>query len=463
MATVPHVVVIGGGITGLTTAWALVTAPGERTVTVIEGDTRVGGKILTTPFAGRQVETGPDAMLARVPWGSQLLDDLGFTAAERTSPATSTAAVAWGGVLHPLPEGIVLGVPAGLGIVRSRLLSPLGIVRAAMEPLLPRTRNAHDSVGRLIRARFGKEVNERLVDPLLGGINAGDADRLSLAAGALQLDAAAKKSRSLLLGLRRQAKTEAKARGDTVAPPVFVTLTAGLSALVDRLAAAITDGGGTIRLGQPVTTLERDGRRWRVDDLVADAVVMTTPAFAAARLLQSVAPDAVLALANIDYASVAMIRLTFPASRFPNLVPGSGVLVPKPNQRVVTAVSFGSAKWNHWKAPGDVLLRASVGHAGNEKALELSDQALTRAVLDDLSRLLGPTGAPTESDITRWPQSFPQYLPGHIDRIAGIRAALAGAPGIVVTGAAFEGVGIPACIRQGREAAAATLDRLAAR
>jgi oxygen-dependent protoporphyrinogen oxidase len=448
-----RVLVLGGGITGLAAAWELQRHPSRPEVTLIEASERLGGKIRTTPFAGLPaVDEGADAFLARVPWAIDLCNELGLD--DLVSPATGRAYVWWNGRMHPIPEGLVLGVPKGLGgLARSGLMSWRGKARAALEPVVPR-RPATDELGATIRYRFGAEVLERLVGPLVGGINAGDADRLSLAATTPQLAEAARRSRSLLFALRR---TPPAAPG-----PVFLAPRRGMQTLVDALVDRL--GDVDVRLGQPATTVSADGSRWRVDDLSADAVVVTTPAWASARLLESTSPDAARLLAGIDHASVALVTLAFAEGRVARALDGSGHLVPKAAQRHITACSWGSTKWAGWKSDGQVILRASLGRDGDVHALEGDDDDVVSLGLADLSEQLGISGDPLHQRVSRWERSFPQYRPGHNERVTAIADALRrDADGVVVTGAAFAGLGVPACIRQGRESARAVLARAAAR
>ena len=441
-----HVVVVGGGITGLAAAFELTRAPEPPAVTVIEASDRLGGKILTTPFEGRPVDAGADSVLARVPWAVDLLHDLGF-GDELIAPATGHASLWWHGALHAIPPGLVLGVPTGLGtLARSGLFSWRGKVRTALEPLRPRT-DGDDDLALTVRQRFGTEVYERLVGPLVGSINAADPAHISLAATAPQLADAARRHRSLLLGLR-------SGRSPTTGP-VFLTHPDGLGRVVERLETRLRDAGVDVRLGVPAATVERTGSRFAVAGIEADAVVLTTPAEAAAAALASVAPDAAPGIARIRYASVVMVTLAFPTAATGPL-DGSGYLVPVDEQRHVTACSWGSSKWPHWAPdPDHVVLRASLGRAGDEHALDLDDEALVDATVADLRQHLGVTGDPSAARITRWPRSFPQYEPGHLDRVAAIEAAVPA--GVVVAGAAYRGIGIASCVRQGREAARVAL------
>jgi protoporphyrinogen/coproporphyrinogen III oxidase len=437
-------VVVGAGVTGLTAAYRLTQAGHD--VTVLEASEIIGGKLRTTPFAGAPaVDEGADVFLARVPWATELCQELGL-GDDLISPAASSASVWWDGRMHPIPTGLVLGVPAGLGgLARSRLLSPRGKVAAALEPLR-RPRDAHDNVGTLIRARFGDEVLERLVDPLLGGINAGDCDQLSLAASAPQLETAAKDHRSLLLGLRRN-------RPRTTGP-IFFSPRQGMAAIPQALATHLHD----VRSSTPVRSLAQDGGGWRIEtdthSLRADGVLLAVPAFVAADLLANLSPAATTGLRGIDHASVVMVTLAFPSAAFEHLPEGAGYLVPKPQQRSVTAVSVGTAKWPAWRVDDQVILRVSVGRYGTEAVTHGDDPTVLQRALDDIRPALGLRSDPTAHRITRWDRAFPQYRPGHVGHILTIRKTLASdVPHLHVAGAGFDGIGIAACIRQGNEVA----------
>jgi len=461
MTDAKHVVVVGGGITGLAAAHALVTRPDPPRVTLLEAGDRLGGKIVTSAFAGLPaVDEAADAFLTRVPWASALARTVGLGDA-LTSPATGSAAIwhpARAPHLHPIPSGLVLGVPSGtLALARSHLLSWRGKARAALEPLVPR-RGTDGSVGALIRSRFGDEVEELLVDPLIGSIYAADTDRMDMCA-VPQVQALAAKGRSLLLATRNSRRQAASApRG-----PVFEGPRAGMSALVTAVAGRVRDAGGEIRTGTPVDSIARSGGRYLMHvggdaPIEADAIVLATPAPAAGDVLRELAPEAAALLAGWDYASVIMIAMTVPG--LGGRLHGSGYLVPKPVQRRVTAASFASNKWAHLQPPsGDALLRVSIGRDGAPPD-DLDDDAALQAAVDEVGEHLGigrGSGLqPSAVRITRWNNAFPQYRPGHPARVAAVGAALrSAAPGIVVAGAAYDGIGIPACVRQGQEAAGA--------
>ena len=449
---VPHVVVVGGGITGLAAAHGVLAgAPaGSVRVTVLEAQDQVGGKIRTSPFAGRPaVDEGPDAFLARVPWATAFARELGL-GDELVSPTSGSAAVWWHG-LHRLPEGLLLGMPTDvLALARSRLLTWPGKLRAATEVLRPRTSIDGDSIGAYVRSRFGDQVHERLVDPLVGSIYAADTDRFSLAA-VPQIAELARGNRSVLVAARSRPAPPASAE------PVFYAPVGGLGRLIEVAAQSIAARGGVVRTGVPCTTLEADGDVWRVDGDVADRVVLACPAAQAARLVP--AGEAADGLRGIPAADVVMVTVAVPAATWPERLHGlSGYLVPKPVQHLVTAVSFGSQKWQHWQADGSVVLRISLGRDGLP-VLALSNDQLVEAAISETSEHLGVQLAPIEVRVTPWQRAFPQYRPHHAAKVAAISAALA--PGLVLAGASYHGIGIPTCIRSAQQAATSVLSSLA--
>lgn len=449
-----RVAVVGGGITGLAAAHALLhpgdgSTPPAASVTVYEAQDRLGGKIRTTPFAGIDaVDEGPDAFLARLPWATGLARRVGL-GDRLVSPAKGSAAV-WWNELQPIPDGLLLGLPTDVvKLARTRLISWPGKLRAATEVLRPATSLDTDSIGSYVRARFGDQVHERLVDPLVGSIYAADTDRFSLAA-VPQLADLAGSGRSVLIAARkRPAPTAADG-------PVFYAPSAGLGELVDATSAAVVALGGTVRVGHPCTTLQADGDGWRVDGDAFDAVVLACPAAQASRLL--VGHDVATGLGRIEYADVVMVTLAVPSATWPERLHGlSGYLVPKPMQHLVTAASFGSQKWTHWRAPAElgrpdqVILRVSLGRDGLP-VMHLDDAALIAAAVTEVSSQIGVDLQPTDVRLTRWQRAFPQYRPHHARTVAALEAGLP--PTLVLAGASYHGIGIPTCVRSGEQAAA---------
>jgi protoporphyrinogen/coproporphyrinogen III oxidase len=441
-----HIAVVGGGIAGLASAHAAIES--GATVTLFEAGDRLGGVILTSPFAGHPaIDEGADAFLARVPWAVDLARKVSL-GDSLTSPAIGKAAV-WWDMLHDIPEGLLLGLPTGFaGLAGSSLMSWHGKVRAATEVLRRRTDIAPDSIGNYVRSRFGNEVHERLVDPLVGSIYAADTDHFSLAA-VPQLAEVAVRSRSVLLGSRRP----------TTPPsgPVFFTPLAGVGALVDAVATAVTARGGDLRCGVAVTELAVDGEQWRVDGETFDGIVLACPARVASTLLSPLESSIASTLEAIPTADVALLTLAVASDDWPARLQGlSGYLVPKPQQRLVTAVSFGSQKWAHWSSDDQLILRVSLGRDGLA-TLHLTDDELLADALDELGVHLGFDVQPTAVRFSRWPSAFPQYRPHHSTILAAAERSLP--PGLSLAGASYHGIGIPACVRSGQQAAAAVLQR----
>jgi oxygen-dependent protoporphyrinogen oxidase len=454
-----RVAVVGGGISGVTAALELAEAGVE--VDLYEAGERLGGRIATSPFAGLpHVDEGADAFLARVPEAVALARRVGL-GDDLVSPEPVGAAV-WHDRMHPIPDGLVLGLPGRLGpLATTGLLSWRGKLRAACEPLLPATSTAPDAVGAFVRARFGDEVHERLVDALVGSIYATDTDRFSLAE-VPQLAALAAGGRSVMLSARRQRTVAGTATA--AAGAVFATPRAGVAALTAATATAAEHAGATIHPASPVERIERVDGGWSVNapggQRCVDAVILATPAEVTATMIGDDAPEAARLLRTAERADVIMVTLHVAADQWPvHLRSLSGYLVPKPVQRAVTAVSFGSQKWAHWRPPsGGEVLRVSLGRDG-APVLHLDDDDVLDAVLADLGRHLGIDLAPLDVRINRWPGAFAQYRPHHRAWVQAVDDALPAH--VAVTGASYRGIGIPACVRDATATARRVLTNLA--
>ena len=466
--------IVGAGITGLAAAHRLHALAPEVELVVVDAADEVGGKVRTEDLGGAPVDAAADAFLARVPEAVALCRELGLDD-ELVTPAQRSAFVLSGGALRRLPDGLVLGVPTDLdALAASGIVSEAAVARAAEDLTRPAdgpVPGTDESVGDLVRRRLGDEVHEQLVAPLLGGVNAGDADHLSLAAGAPQLAGAVAGSGSLIEGLRAQ---RAASTADPDAP-VFFGLRRGTSTLLDALAASLPDGA--VRTGTVVTGIAPlAGQGFRVQlatvgagpgdrptpptpqgHLDVDAVVVAVPSWAAAPLVAGLPDLAEVAdgLDALEWASVVMTALVVPAAAVAHPLDGSGYLVPAGARRVLTACSFASSKWAHLARPGQVVLRASAGHAGDGgAAVAMAPTDLVAELLEDLGRHIGLDGVPDVVRATPWPRSLPQYRPGHLERARSWQATAWGThPGLWLTGASFEGLGLPACIRQGEAAA----------
>lgn len=462
MSRPARVVIVGGGITGLAAAHRLTRISSRDVhVTLLEAGERFGGVIRTRQFAGRRLDCGPEAMLAAIPHGPRLCHELGL-AGELVAPANDQPFLWTRGSLRRLPPRLLAGVPDGTrAVLATGILSPLGLARAGLDLLVPSRPLATDvSIGSLVRRRLGREAHERLIEPLLGGIHAGECDALSVRAIAPQLAGALARGHGLVRGLRAAAR-EAPAPGG----PTFLALEDGLESLIAALVEHLATRA-ELRAGCALDSVAvRPGGAFALalasgETLPADHVLLAVPAPAASRLLGATAPTAAAELGEIDYASVATIALAYPPEALRGPLAGSGFLVPRSEHRTVTACTWSSVKWGHLR--GDqVLVRASVGHSGDERALALADDELVRTVHGELARAMDIEREPREARVSRFERSLPQYAVGHLERLARIDAALAELPGMHLAGAAYRGVGIGACIRDGESAAlaiAAALD-----
>jgi oxygen-dependent protoporphyrinogen oxidase len=453
-----RLVVVGAGITGLAAAFEWHRRRPDDEIVVLEAGDRIGGKLHRVELAGYWYDTGPEAVLARVPEAVALVEALGL-ADRLVAPATTQASVVLLDGRHPLPAGTVLGVPATADGLEG-LLSPAGVARVRAEAALPPlTLDGDVSVGALLRERLGDEVVDRLVEPLLGGVYAGRADELSLTATMPALAAELPAAGSVLAAAAAARDAGARSRGDADGP-VFATVRDGIGSLP---AALVEASGAHVRLRTPAHGLRRTGAGFELsvgpaaapELLTADVVLVTAPAQKAARLLGQLAPDAVEPLQGIPYASMAVVAMAFPAQ---DVDAGSGLLVPPVAGRLVKGVTVSSAKWPHLAGGEAVLVRSSVGRFRDEAQLQRSDDDLTAAVVADVAELLGLSRPePLETRLVRWGGGLPQYLVGHQGRVDAIRAAVSEVPGLAIAGAAFRGVGVPACIRDAHHALDALL------
>lgn len=472
-----HIVVVGGGIAGLAAAYRLQTLAREAAlpfrITLFERDTQLGGKIRTERHDGFIVEGGPDTFLAYKPWGVALCKELGLAARLRgTNQAHRKTYVMRDGRLHRLPEGLTGMIPTRFTpMLQTTLLSWPGKLRMGLDFLLPpRSANGDESLAAFISRRLGSEVYERLIEPLMGGIYAGDATQLSLAATFPQLRQLELEHGGLIKGmLARRAQMQSARRSNAngaLAPgsrSAFLTPETGLAEIVDALVAALKDA--QLRTGAQVCEIfpAADGYTLMLDEaeqLHADAVILATPAFASAKLLQGLDDKLAATLREIPYVSTATVSLAYRLEHVLRPLDGYGYVIPRAEGGDILACTWTSTKFPHRAPPGYVLLRAFVGRAGKQAALAGDDDHLLGLVLAEMKRTLGISAAPLFHCIYRWPDAMPQYTLGHPERMHQIERRLAARPGLHVAGAAYGGIGIPDCIHSGEQAARAALRHL---
>ncbi len=457
----PQVVIVGGGIAGLATAFEL--SRHHVGCVVLEQADRAGGVIFSEEIDGYTFDGGPDSLLVMKPDGIKLCQELGLGDRLVATIPPRLAYIQRGGRLHPLPASSVLGIPTRVGpFLGTRLFSWAGKLRMGAELAIPPRRDTGDeSIGAFIARRFGKEAATYLAEPLLAGIHAGDVDRLSLHALFPRFAAAEQKYGSLLKAFRRQP------RGAVSVDGAFRSLPGGLGEMVRALVAALPPG--TVQLGRQVTRIERrppalsgvEGFRVECADgsaLETSAVILATPMYVTSAIVREIDPEIAALAAEIPYASTATISFAYPRERVRHPLDGSGFVVPRVENTGILAGSWMSSKWPHRAPEGRVLLRAFVGGARDPQALDRSDRELVDLALGALRPLLGMTGDPLLTRVYRWERANAQHEVGHVERIQKIDRALARHAGLFITGSGFRGVGIPDCVADGR----ATAERVAA-
>ncbi len=462
----PHVVVVGGGISGLAAAWRLATLRHDLDITVLEGSDVVGGKLRVSDIDGVPVDEGAESMIATRPEAVALAREIGL-GDELVHPAVSAPSLFLDGDLAPFPPALMMGVPTDLAsLARSGVISPQGLARIPLDHVLPATRIGDDiSIGEYVGRRVGPEVVVKLVAPLLMGVYADRPVNVSMRVAAPSLFEAATHDRSLL-----EAAKTARSRSSAVAGggPVFAGIRGGVGRFPVVLAERLRSAGVTIETGVTVRDVVRAPGGWRIETgarsdarfIDADAVILAVPAPVAAKLAEGLSVQAEAELSELEVTSVAVVTHLYRASDLPggDLPAGSGYLTPSDVRRPVKAATFASHKWQ-WiddavRPRGLVAVRCSMGLADDVELLQRDDDELATLAADDLAfaARLG-RARPVATRVTRWGGGLPRYAVGHVDRAERIVAALQSLPGMAVCGAAYDGVGIAACIGRADKAA----------
>jgi oxygen-dependent protoporphyrinogen oxidase len=455
-------VVVGGGIAGLSAAHRAVEVARERGIaldlTLIEARERLGGTIASERVDGFLVEAGPDSFLSEKPWALALCRRLGIEdRLVRTDDRFRKVFVWHRGRLHPLPDGFQLLAPTALRpFATSSLFSLSGKLRMALDLVLPRGGGDDESLGAFVRRRLGAEALERVAQPLVAGIYTADPDDLSLLATMPRFLELERKERSVILGLRRALRRAPLPGTSGARWSLFVTVAGGMEELVATLAARLP--AGAIVLEQRVSALERTAERWRVatgegSRIEADRIIVATEAHAAARLTRYLDPALATLLEEIPYASAATVSLGYRRADVPHALDGFGFVVPRTEGRALLAGTFASVKYPGRAPEGHVLIRGFLGGALDAAMLTEADDALVARARGELGEALGVTAAPVLTRLHRWPASMPQYHVGHLARVETIERLIGALPGLSLAGSAYRGVGIADCIHSGEAAA----------
>lgn len=505
-----HVIIIGGGITGLSAAYHLQEEARNTgrplTYTLLESDDRVGGKIKTEYIDGFTIDGGPDCFLSRKPWALQLCRKLGLDdELLGTNDHQRKTFVLNRGNLTPLPDGVMLIIPTRMApFATTSLISWPGKMRMGMDLFIPpREGDDDETVADFVRRRLGQEALDKIAEPLMAGIHISDPEKQSLLGSFPLFREMERKHGSLIKAMVKQQAAKAKAKsngngnggptqkvatglrqvseiigfsangdgegkpwtpGSSAPLPMFMTLRRGLGQFVQALAQNLD--GGTIITGKKAVNVERlsgpgaesETPRYRVqtDDgntLEGDAVIFATPAYVSGQLLSALVPTLTDALMQIDYVTTSTVSMGFRLADVGQPFGGFGFVVPRKENRQITGCTWSSTKFNHRTPENHLLLRAFIGGPGHEHLAEQPDDDLVAMVREELRSMMGLQAEPVLTRIFRWTKANPQYFVGHLDRVRDMHAMCEAQHGLFLAGSAFDGVGVPDCVRQGQQAA----------
>ncbi|WP_223592921.1 protoporphyrinogen oxidase [Neobacillus bataviensis] len=462
------VVIIGGGIAGLTSAFYLQKAAKELSLPIeiklVEASHRLGGKLQTVVRDGFTIERGPDSFLARKTSMIRLAKEVGMDD-QLVHNSTGKSYVLVNERLHSMPGGSIMGIPTEIGpFITSGLFSLPGKLRAAADFVLPRSESGKDqSLGEFFRRRLGDEVVENLIEPLLSGIYAGDIDQLSLMSTFPQFYEVEQKYRSLILGMKKSTPAQPKKPVNTEKPKgAFLTFVSGLQSFAEAIEAKLDPA--SILKGHRVDKIMKTDNQYEIylnngETIYADSIIAATPHQVTQMMFSQY--NFFEPFKSVPSTSVATVALAFPEEAVKQDIDGTGFVVSRNGDYSITACTWTHKKWAHSTPKGKVLLRCYVGRAGDETIVDLSDDQITKIVLDDLNKTMKITMKPDFAIVSRWKESMPQYTVGHKQRLETILAHVKEElPGVFLAGASYGGVGVPDCIDQGEAAVKSVLDYL---
>lgn len=465
MSETKKIVIVGGGITGLSAAYYLQKEVKENNlpyeVKLVEASERLGGKVKTVKQDGYTIERGPDSFLSRKQPAVKLTEELGM-GDQLVRNGTGQSYILVKNKLHKMPSGAYMGIPTSVRpFLFSRIFSPIGKFRAGFDFILPKGKEVKDqSLGGFFRRRFGNELVDNLIEPLLSGIYAGSLDEMSMMATFPNFYQVEQDHRSMIKGLQKTMPEKKRSTGKK--PGMFFSFINGFESMINKLEEKL--GDDVISRNTAVDHVEKKDHGYHLllsngEVYKADAVVMATPHYTLPKIFSQY--DLFEPFHDIPATSVANVALAFDKSAIKKDVNGTGFVVSRTSDFRITACTWTHKKWPNSTPDGKVLLRCYVGRPDDQSVVHLSDEEITEIVLNDLNKIMNITQKPEFSVITRWKNAMPQYTVGHKERIAGVRGRMGDElPGVFLAGSSYEGIGVPDCIEQGEKAVDDVLDFL---
>lgn len=461
----PKIAVIGAGITGLTTAWRLsggsalsnsgsTPAKDDFEVHLFEATSHLGGKIMGEDFCDTKIDLGPESILSRVPQTLNLVEKLGLN--DQMIFPNSKKSLIWSkGKLNELPKDTMMGIPRKIRISSLlplvSLMSPIGLIRMMMEPLLPPTGAQEDiSVGEFIKKRLGKELVNVLVDPLLSGVYACSSYDLSLAATLPALDVIRKSNRTIKAGIKASSKTKTNIATTIAGDNIFFSFKDGLSVLTDKLEQQLIEQDVVIHKQTPVYKVKKSSSGWEVktpnESFFVDSIVLATPAWQSSQIVEDISSELALELKGLNYTSVALVTFAYKKEAINLPIKANGFVVSKQEGLTTTACTWSSQKWPRFDNSEYFILRASVGNKDNQEILKQSDEEIIQKVQTELENIISISTIPAAVKVSRWNFALPQYKPGHLSKIKKIEQLCQSLGKISITGSSLYGIGIASCI-----------------
>lgn len=454
-----RIAIIGAGISGLTAAYRLKDLQKEAEIIIYEKQGRCGGTILTERYSGFTIEGGPDCFITEKPWASELAKEIGLSnRLLGTTPENKITYVLSGGRLHPIPDGLILMIPTKIyPLITSGLFTISGKIRMAMEIFIPRKNTPEDeSLAHFVLRRFGREALEKIAEPLVAGVHAGNPETMSIKSSFPRFVEMEQKYRSLIIGMLKMRREFRKKFGTSHEKSMFMTFIGGLGELIEKLEDAV--GRNKIEFNKEITEIKRSGEEYLL--IFSDgkmqkfnSVILAVPSYISAKLLSGINYQLSSYLKKIPFASTATITLVYRLEEFNHPLKGYGFVIPSIEKRRIMAVTWTSSKFKYRVPDGFAMIRAFVGGARNSELVNLNDNELSGLVRNELREIMGIQSEPVLTRIYRWHNAMPQYILGHEKNLQLIDNELNKMPGLFLTGSSYRGIGISDCIKNATDVA----------